>query len=104
MEKVTEKIIAHTEDGRSNVCVLRITVELADDLAYIEWEPGGELYYIKVPAEYRRQGVATRLWKSAQEHARESGLPSLTHSQYRTNDGDSWAKSLGEELPTRIPA
>jgi hypothetical protein len=31
-------------------------------------------------------------------------LPSLTHSQYRTNDGDSWAKSLGEELPTRIPA
>jgi len=96
-------VIPHTEDGRVNVRVLRIAVQLEDDAAYIEWEPSGELYYIKVPVEYRRQGIATRLWKSAQDYATHFGLPALSHSQYRTNEGDAWAKSLGENLPPRIP-
>ena len=102
--KSSERVIPTTEDGRRNIRVLRLELALGDDTAYIDWEPSGELYYIKVPVEYRRQGLATKLWKSAQEHARESGLPSLTHSSYRTNEGDAWAKSLGEKLPTRIPA
>ena len=82
--------------------MLRIAVELGEDSAYIDWEPSGELYYIKVPAEYRRQGIATRLWEAAKEHARKFGLPIPTHSQYRTDEGDAWAKSLDEELPSRI--
>jgi hypothetical protein len=103
IDAASERVIPHTEDGRVNVRVLRIAVELEDDAAYIEWEPSGELYYIKVPVEYRRRGLATRLWKSAQEYALHSGLPSLIHSSYRTKEGDAWAQSLGEKLPPRIP-
>jgi GNAT superfamily N-acetyltransferase len=101
---VSERVIPNTEDGRVNVRVLSITIELSKGAAYIEWEPSGELYYIKVPVEYRRQGIATQLWKSAQQYALHSGLPTPSHSEYRTNEGDAWAKSLGEELPPRIPA
>ena len=104
LEKFFERVVAFTEDGRSQVKVLRIAIDLGEDLAYLDWEPSGELYYIKVPAEHRRQGIATRLWESAQEHAKRSGLPSLTHSEYRTNEGDAWAESLGEKLPPRVQA
>lgn len=104
MNKFSERIIANTEDGRREVRVLRLAVSLGDDLAYIDWEPSGELYFIKVPAEYRRQGIATKLWRDAQEHARSLNLPPLTHSEYRTDAGDYWANSLGEKLPPRIRA
>jgi hypothetical protein len=102
LQKFSERTVAFTEDGRSQVKMLRIAVELGEDSAYIDWEPSGELYYIKVPPEYRRQGIATRLWEAAKEHARKFGLPIPTHSQYRTDEGDAWAKSLDEELPSRI--
>ena len=102
LQEFSERTIAFTEDGRSQVKMLRIAIELGKDSAYIDWEPSGELYYIKVPAEYRRQGIATRLWEAAKEHARKFGLPIPTHSQYRTDEGDAWAKSLGDELPPRI--
>jgi GNAT superfamily N-acetyltransferase len=102
LQKFSERTVAFTEDGRSQVKMLRIAVELGEDSAYIDWEPSGELYYIKVPPEYRRQGIATRLWEAAKEHARKFGLPIPTHSQYRTDEGDAWAKSLDEELPPRI--
>ena len=104
IEKFSERTIPFTEDGRSQVKVLRIAIELGEDLAYIDWEPSGEIYYIKVPAEYRRQGIATRLWEAAKEHARKSGLPPPTLSEYRTDEGDAWAESLGEELPPRVQA
>lgn len=104
LNQFSERIIANTEDGRREVRVLRLAVSLGEDLAYIDWESSGELYYIKVPAEYRRQGIATKLWEHAQEHARSLNLPALTHSEYRTDAGDSWAKSLGEKLPPRIRA
>jgi ribosomal protein S18 acetylase RimI-like enzyme len=102
--KSSERVIPITEDGRRNIRVLRLELALGDDTAYIDWEPSGELYYIKVPVEYRRQGLATRLWESAQVVARESGLPPLTHSEYRTNDGDAWAQAVGGVLPSRINA
>ena len=102
LQKFSERTVAFTEDGRSQVKVLRIAMELGEDSAYIDWEPSGEIYYIKVPPEYRRQGIATKLWEAAKELARESGLPIPTLSQYRTDEGDAWAKSLGEELPPRI--
>jgi GNAT superfamily N-acetyltransferase len=104
MEKFSERVVDHTEDGRSSVRVLRVAIELGEGLAYLDWEPSGELYYIKVPVEYRRRGIATRLWKSAQQYALHSGLPALSHSQYRTKEGDAWAQSLGEKLPPRIHA
>lgn len=104
MEKFSERVIDQTEDGRSSVRVIRVAIELGGDLAYLDWEPSGELYYIKVPVEYRRQGLATKLWRSAQKFTSKSGLPPLRHSRYRTNEGDAWAKSLGEKLPPRIPA
>jgi len=102
--KSSERVIPTTEDGRRNIRVLRLELALGDDTAYIDWEPSGELYYIKVPVEYRRQGIATRLWMAAQGYALHLELPPLIHSEYRTNEGDAWAKSLGEKLPPRIHA
>lgn len=56
----------------------------------------GEVLAVVVHAEFRRQGLATALW----EYALECGY-ALKHSSWRTNDGDSWARSVGGELPPR---
>ena len=98
------KVIPQTEDGRTDVIVLRVAQELASGDAYIEWEPTGELYYVKVPEQHRRQGIATGLWHAANNAEKIRGLPPLQHSQYRTKDGDAWATSLGTPLPTLIKA
>jgi GNAT superfamily N-acetyltransferase len=44
-----------------------------------------------VHPDHRRKGVATGMWN----YAKQNGF-SLKHSQTRTEDGDSWAKSVGD--------
>lgn len=53
--------------------------------------------WLDVHPDWRRKGVATGMWKYAQEQ----GL-NPSHSTTRTPDGDSWAKSLGEPLPENM--
>jgi GNAT superfamily N-acetyltransferase len=98
------RVIPFTEDGRSNITVLRFFEELGGELAFIDWELNGELYYIKVPEQYRRKGIATRLWNAANDYTKANNLPKLTHSEYRSNDGEAWARSFNVELPKRIVA
>jgi len=98
----TERVISRTEDGRRNVTMLRLSLDLDGDTAFIDWETNGELYYIKTPAAYRRKGIATKLWHAADDLAAELGYKPLRHSEYRTDDGDAFARSMTDDLPTRV--
>ena len=98
------RIISHTEDGRTNVEVRRLELPVEDEIAFIEWETNGQLYYVKVPEKARRRGIATFLWNEANDYVNYHKLPALTHSEFRTSDGEAWAKSFGVELPNRIPS
>jgi ribosomal protein S18 acetylase RimI-like enzyme len=91
-----------TEDGRRNVAVLRLSIDLDGDLAFIDWEPSGDLYFIKTPVQHRRKGIASKLWQAANDFAASNNLPNLAHSEYRTDEGEAWAQSMTSELPQRI--
>jgi ribosomal protein S18 acetylase RimI-like enzyme len=54
----------------------------------------GYIYGIGVVEAMRRKGIATGMYR----HAQNRGIP-LQHSQARTADGEAWARSLGERLP-----
>ncbi len=54
----------------------------------------GEISEIEVNPSYRRQGIATELLKRAREVN-----PNVRHSDCRTELGDLWARSTGDELP-----
>jgi GNAT superfamily N-acetyltransferase len=62
----------------------------------------GEIMQVDVEEEHRRKGIATNSLGVARAYAEESGLPPVTHSNDRTPEGEAWAKSIGDELPTNI--
>jgi len=72
---------AHRADSPNSVGYVTLNRENREAL---------ELY---VSTDYRRQGIATRLWAYAREHY------DAQHSTDRTVDGQAWALSLGVELP-----
>ena len=53
----------------------------------------GKIGMINVHPEHRRRGVATAMWDYATQHP---DLNSPYHSQIQTEDGEAWARSLGE--------
>jgi GNAT superfamily N-acetyltransferase len=56
-----------------------------------------ELRNIMVNPEFQRKGIATGMWK----YAKSQGY-NPEHSMDRTDEGDAWAKSLGEVTPKRF--
>jgi len=84
-----------TEDGRRDIDVHVLTC----DKGRLEWEcKSGVMFYLVVHREYRRQGVATALWGAA------AAIAPISHSEYRTVDGDAWASAVGSALPTLVKA
>lgn len=72
------------------------------EVGYMELEPhrSGEWHVVsdvQVPAQFRRQGIATALWN----HAKAIGL-NPQHSSWRTKAGDKWAHSTGDEVPPNV--
>lgn len=57
----------------------------------------GVIQSIWVHEDYRRRGIATKLYREARKRA--SG--SIRHSSYRTQEGDDWAKAVGGYLPPK---
>ena len=53
----------------------------------------GEVLHLFVDPDYRRCGIATALFRMAQALG-------AVQSHQRTDDGQAWALSLGEPLPT----
>lgn len=61
----------------------------------IQWvTETGEIVHLYVPRDCRRQGIATRLYQAASKENL------VRHSHQRTDDGQAWALSLGDQLPT----
>lgn len=65
---------------------------------YIEWEPKyeHEIQMIKVYPGHTKQGLATELYRRAKEID-----PKISHSPERSDAGEAWARTLGEDLPKR---
>lgn len=98
------------EDGSENVELAEVRVLAADPahgnveqtrVARITWRlDTGEVEHLWVRENLRREGVATRLWDAARHLD-----PNVTHSAWRTDDGEAWAVKVasrdGEELPER---
>ena len=53
--------------------------------------------YLDVEPEYSRQGIATEMWKRAQQIR-----PKPKHSPDRTAMGNAWAKKVGGHLPRKV--
>lgn len=49
---------------------------------------------ITVSKEYRRKGIATKMWQAGLD-----GGYKLKHSDRRSPAGDAWAKRVGGDLP-----
>lgn len=71
--------------------------------ASMEWDANtGDILGLGVAPAHRRQGVATAMYREA--HRRAVQDPSIhppRHSHARTEAGEAWAQSLGEDLPPR---
>lgn len=69
----------------------------------LEWYPKSRTVKdVFVEEPYRRQGIATGLWKEAHSIAKTTrGVQPPKHSSQRTREGTLWAKSVGGRLPKR---
>ena len=89
-----------TEDGSRDVTLDAFEVVLSPTdarIAIIEWRRDtGVIEHLWVDEAHRRQGLATMLYQHAQRQT--DGFLKL--SEWRTFDGQAWASTLGEPLPT----
>jgi GNAT superfamily N-acetyltransferase len=60
----------------------------------------GKVQAVETHPQYRRQGLAKKLWGIAQENTAQ-GAPAPQHSSTRTRAGEAWAKKVGGEVPPR---
>lgn len=72
---------------------------------YSDPERPREVANVFVNKQFRRQGVASKMWDMAQQphpdpHDRRGPL---RHSPDRTDAGDAWARSVGGEIPEQTP-
>ncbi len=72
-----------------------------NDAGYMHWEDSGKLEEIHVDTNFRRKGMATKMWNVAKalSAAKPGVIPAPTHSNERTLEGDQWAKSTGDPVP-----
>jgi hypothetical protein len=83
----------------------KVTAKQGDlPVGELEWFSRGNnaVSNVYVREDFRRQGVATRMWDTAHEAASSTrGVKPPKHSKDRTNAGDAWAKSVGGRVPSR---
>ncbi|HTU38274.1 MAG TPA: GNAT family N-acetyltransferase [Acidimicrobiales bacterium] len=99
-----------TDIHLSFVCVVRRPLRTAGIHALTEIAVGsiqwnlddGEVLFLHVDREYRRQGVATRLLAVATEVANDEGWVAPNHAEERTEEGDAFAQSIGAQPAKRI--
>lgn len=61
----------------------------------------GEIANVEVASRTRRQGLATAMYRFANDIAEssEGRIPAPEHSEARTKAGDAWARAVGGYLP-----
>jgi GNAT superfamily N-acetyltransferase len=67
------------------------------ELSTVNRRGNREVLNLEVGEQHRRKGIATALWR----HAIDNEL-SPEHSTWRTDEGDSWANSIGGDIPPRM--
>ena len=85
-----------------NFEVHSITARHSDhgQVGHFYWHPKtGEIKDVLVNGEHEGRGIATQMYKVAQQTSKSEGLPAPKHSSKRTKAGDAWAKRVGGHLP-----
>lgn len=67
-----------------------------DHLDSVEESP---IDHIEVHPHYRRQGIATLLYREARAQSEILEIPCPVHNRVRTPEGDEWAIATGDPLP-----
>ena len=91
-------------DGQnSETLSVRATHPDHGDVGHLYWHPRtGTIRDVLVMGEHQGKGIATQMFKTAQETAATTrGVPAPKHSQDRTDAGDAWAKKVGGRVPRR---
>jgi ribosomal protein S18 acetylase RimI-like enzyme len=56
----------------------------------------GEIKALFVSPKFRRKGIANLLFNKAKEHASSLGVAAPGHSEFQSEEGKSWAESVGK--------
>ena len=73
------------------------------EVGHLYWHPRtGTIRDVLVTGEHQGKGIATQMYKTAQEVAATTKkVPAPKHSQDRTDAGEAWAKAVGGRRPRR---
>lgn len=65
-------------------------------IGFLMWDGNedGRIEDLYISPEYRRQGLATKLWHEATAYSKIHYLSKPAHSETRTQLGDLWAKTM----------
>lgn len=90
-------------DGGGRHSLVMVDPKTSRNIAELSWlANNGTILQVRVgktveeASKFRRHGIATALLRVARERE-----PCIKHSSVRTNDGEKWARSLGDPLPER---
>lgn len=72
-------------------------------IGHLYWHPRtGKIRDVLVTGEHQGKGIATEMFKTAQNTAATTKkVPTPKHSQDRTDAGEAWAKAVGGPRPRR---
>jgi DNA polymerase III epsilon subunit-like protein len=118
IEKQMEDLIKDMRDAKARASepkmdysfykpLKRHRVEIKDDegktIASMEWmNEDGQISHLDVKPDYRRRGLATKLFRHAQKLSeKDSSIAAPQHSPMRSEDGDAWARAIGGFIPDR---
>lgn len=67
---------------------------MGNPVGFLHLHDSGVVAWIGVVKDYRRKGIATRMWQAAL-----AVNPNATHSPCREPDGNQWALAVSEDVP-----
>lgn len=99
MELNKDQFRLTVKPGEEDVAPHRVLAHHGDEpVGFIAWNPGhGEIEDIETHPDYRRQGIATAMYRTAQDWSRQNGQIGLVHSSTRTHAGNEWAVAVGDQ-------
>jgi hypothetical protein len=72
-------------------------------VAVLWWAGSGTVRRVLVSARFRRNGIATELWRRAHKLANLGVVSRPRHSVIRSFEGDAWARAVGGHVPRTKP-
>ena len=71
-----------------------------EQVGFLSLEPSGRVEDMGVNDEHQQKGVGTAMWNHALKLHQSGQIPKPPkHSNYRTPEGDAFAKSVGGKIP-----